>query len=182
MLSLKFRIGIVIPTTHRFALCAVALACVLNIAAAPISPDFDQRVLAAHNSARAQLGLPPLRWNPHLADIAASRASQLATSHIFEHTTENSMSPQGENIWGGTRGYYKPEDMVNAWAEERQYFKPGIFPDNSTTGNVEDVGHFTQIVWRNTTEVGCATTNDGEFDILVCRYSPAGNYLGEKPF
>jgi hypothetical protein len=171
-----------IMRNYRLGPYAVLLSCILTIANGPVSEHLDQRVLAAHNNAREQFGVPPLRWDPGLAALAATRANQLAASHIFEHTTENSLSPQGENIWGGTKGYYSPEDMVNSWVEEKQYFKPGIFPDNSTTGHIEDVGHFTQVVWRNTSEVGCATAQDGEFDILVCRYSPAGNFTGERPF
>ena len=72
--------------------------------------------------------------------------------------------------------------MVNAWVRERKYFKPGVFPDNSTTGNVADVGHFTQLVWRDTREVGCALAKNADNDVLVCRYSKAGNYVGEIPF
>jgi len=71
--------------------------------------------------------------------------------------------------------------MVAAWIREKQFFRPGVFPDNSTTGRVEDVGHYTQVIWRATTEVGCAETTSADEDILVCRYTEAGNYRGERP-
>jgi hypothetical protein len=58
--------------------------------------------------------------------------------------------------WAGTKGYYAPEAMVDAWIREKRFFRPGVFPDNSTTGNVEDIGHYTRLIWRATTEVGCA--------------------------
>ena len=91
-------------------------------------------------------------------------------------------APQGENIWAGTKGYFGPEAMVDAWVREKKYFRPGVFPDNSTTGRSADVGHYTQLVWRATTEVGCAEASSTREDILVCRYAEAGNYRGEKPF
>ena len=72
--------------------------------------------------------------------------------------------------------------MVGAWVREKQFFRPGVFPNNSTTGRVEDVGHYTQLVWRATTEVGCAQASSEREDILVCRYAEAGNYRGERPF
>ena len=50
-----------------------------------------------------------------------------------------------------------------------------MFPDNSTTGKVEDVGHYTQVIWRATSEVGCAEATSADEDILVCRYTEAGN-------
>jgi hypothetical protein len=47
---------------------------------------------------------------------------------------------------------------------------------------VADVGHYTQLVWRATTQVGCASASSEREDILVCRYAEAGNYRGERPF
>jgi hypothetical protein len=173
---------ITIPTRYRLGLCAVALASTLNISAASTSANFDQRVLDAQNAERVRLGLTPLQWNPQLANSAAAWAKRLAATHRFEHAPEDPFQPEGENLWRGTHGYFPPEAMVNAWVREKKYFKPGIFPDNSTTGNVEDVGHFTQIAWRNTTEVGCALAENDDDDVLACRYSQAGNYVGQRPF
>ena len=53
-----------------------------------------------------------------------------------------------------------------------------------TPENWSQTGHYTQMVWKNTQEVGCGTgSGDGHpFNILVCRYSPAGNFMGQAPF
>jgi hypothetical protein len=144
-------------------------------------PGFDQRVLAAHNRERSALGLIPLSWNPALARAARRWADHLAMTGRFEHAPENYTAPEGENLWAGSRGYFTPEAMVNAWIREKRFFRPGTFPDNSTTGRVEDVGHYTQLIWRATTEVGCAEAAGASEDILVCRYAEAGNYRGEQP-
>jgi hypothetical protein len=153
-------------------------------AAKPVAnqPGFDQRVLAAHNRERSALGLIPLSWNPALVRSARRWAEHLAMTGRFEHAPENYATPEGENLWAGTKGYFTPEAMVNAWIREKRFFRPGTFPDNSTTGRVEDVGHYTQLVWRATTEVGCAEAAGASEDILVCRYAEAGNYRGEQPF
>lgn len=143
---------------------------------------FDQRILAAHNRERNGLGLVPLSWNPVLARSARRWADFLASTGRFEHAPENRVTPEGENLWAGTKGYFSPEAMVDAWIREKKYFRPGTFPDNSTTGRVEDVGHYTQLVWRATTQVGCAEARSRSEDILVCRYAEAGNYRGEVPF
>ncbi len=162
--------------------CAVAAIAPIFIGATNWSASFDQRILEAHNRERLGLGLTPLSWSPALAESAQRWAGYLATSHRFEHAPENPMAPEGENIWAGTKGYYAPEARVSAWIREKKFFRTGIFPNNSTTGKVEDVGHYTQVVWRATTKVGCANASNGAEDILVCRYSEAGNYLGERPF
>ena len=143
---------------------------------------FDRRILAAHNRERMALGLEPLNWNPTLAQSARRWADHLASTGRFEHAPENRYAPQGENLWAGSKGYFAPEAMVNAWIREKKYFRPGTFPDNSVTGRVEDVGHYTQVVWRATREVGCAEARSRNEDILVCRYAEAGNYRGEQPF
>lgn len=168
----------------------VALAASLMVAAtAPMlmgfvgqSGDFQQRVLAAHNLERDEVGVPAMQWNAALAADAQQWADHLAQTGRFEHAPENRNSPEGENLWAGAKGYFSPEAMVSAWIREKRYFKPGTFPDNSTTGRVEDVGHFTQVAWRDSRQVGCAAAASGREDILVCRYAQAGNYVGEQPF
>ena len=144
--------------------------------------NFEVRTLAAHNRERAARGIAPMRWNPALAADARAWADRLAANGGFQHAPENESDPEGENLWAGTRGYFAIEAMVGDWAGEKRYFKPGIFPDNSTTGNADDVGHYTQMMWRNSRDIGCALATGRGDDVLVCRYSAAGNYEGERPF
>ena len=160
----------------------VLVAAPWMMGAVPPGPSFEDRVLTEHNRERAALGLVPLAWDDTLAQAAQGWADHLAATGRFEHAPEDRKTPEGENLWAGTRGSYAPESMVDAWIREKKYFRPGVFPDNSTTGRVEDVGHYTQLIWRATSQVGCAHAASQAEDILVCRYSEAGNYRGERPF
>jgi hypothetical protein len=145
--------------------------------------NFDERVLASHNRERAALGLPLLRWSPELASNARQWSEHLARTGRFEHSQDSAdEEQQGENLWAGTRGYYAPESMVGLWLSEKRHFKKGVFPLNSNTGKVEDVGHYTQLVWRGSGAVGCALSEGAAEDVLVCRYSAAGNVLGQVPY
>jgi uncharacterized protein YkwD len=141
-------------------------------------PSFETRLLAAHNAERLRLGQPALTWNSRLADSARKWAQTLAKNGSFEHAPQN---VEGENLWSGTKGEYSPEEMVGLWIEEKQFFKSGIFPQVSTSGNWSDVGHYTQLIWYNTTQVGCAVAQSTQEDILVCRYDPPGNWIGKNP-
>jgi Cysteine-rich secretory protein family len=159
------------------------LAAVAPLLMGSIDPrtNFDQRILAAQNRERAQMTVPPLAWDKQLALGAARWASHLSRSGRFEHSP-NSVGepPQGENIWGGTPRYYLPEDMVALWIAEKGNYRSGVFPANSRSGRVEDVSHYTQLIWRQTRKVGCAVNADGGEEILVCRYSQAGNVEGQS--
>lgn len=168
--------------TCWFAACTVLLASPFMMGSAIPPASFEQRILVAHNGERLELGLQPLNWNDALARSAQQWADHLAATGRFEHAPENRDTPQGENLWEGTKGYFAPEAMVDAWVREKRFFRPGVFPNNSTTGRVEDVGHYTQLVWRATREVGCAQASSVREDILVCRYAEAGNYIGDRPF
>jgi hypothetical protein len=177
-------IGAAIAPGHRSGharACAALLLCApLLMAQAPADGSL-QRVLAAQNAARAELGLPPLAWNGTLAGQAKQWADHLAGTREFRHGVGTS-SGQGENLWEGTHGAYTPEEMAGAWVEEKRYFRAGRFPDVSTTGNWASVGHYSQIIWRSTHEVGCAISSNADSDILVCRYSNPGNVVGQQPY
>lgn len=165
----------------RAAACAALLAVPFFSGAAPWQATFAERTLDAQNRERLKLGLEPLKWDPDLAQSAQQWADYLAATGRFEHAPENRARPEGENLWAGTKGFFAPEARVDAWIREKKFFRAGVFPDNSTTGRVEDVGHYTQLIWRATTEVGCAEAASAIEDILVCRYTEAGNYRGERP-
>jgi uncharacterized protein YkwD len=149
------------------------------VAAAGDDPSqFPAQILAVHNAVRAQAGVPPLTWDPALGNDAAAYATQLALTNTFQHSDRSARRGIGENLWMGTHGAYSYEAMLRGWVSEQRYFTPGIFPAVSTSGNWEDVGHYTQMVWPTTTRIGCAVASNGRFDYLVCRYSPAGNIDG----
>ena len=142
----------------------------------------EERLLAIHNAERARLGLPKLVWNPRLAADAQGWASQLLARGAFEHASPSERRGRGENLWMGTADAWEIEGMVDMFLEERRYFREAAFPDISLTGNWTDVGHYSQIVWRDTREVGCALDSGNGMDVLVCRYFPTGNVSGELPY
>ena len=163
---------------------ALALAAPLAQGATGLGNNLEERLLAGHNRERASLGIPPLSWDRMLARDAEAYARYLTRVGVLVHSENDPTDPdpQGENLWAGTRGYYGPEAMVGLWVAEKADFKPGIFPDNSISGDLERVGHYTQLMWRSSGAVGCAIAQGAEDDFLVCRYSEGGNVIGERPF
>jgi uncharacterized protein YkwD len=150
-------------------------------AEAPASA-FAQAVLAEHNRARSDAGVPSLRWSGKLAREAQGWAERLAREGTLRHAAQTESGGAGENLWMGSAAYYAPEAMVGAFVDEKRHYQPGPFPRVSRTGRWEDVGHYTQVVWRDTREVGCAVARGAGNDFLVCRYWPSGNWMGQRPY
>lgn len=144
--------------------------------------DFAGVVLAGHNSERARVGVPRLAWSGKLADEAQSWADRLAREGTLRHAPRDVSGGAGENLWMGTAGYFPAEAMIDSFVSERTLYRHGAFPAVSTTGRWQDVGHYTQVVWRETREVGCAISRGSDNEVLVCRYWPAGNWVGKAVY
>jgi hypothetical protein len=162
----------------RFSVLAGLSTLSVSAAAQSFAAQFPARVLAAHNAVRAQAGVAPFVWDNLLGSAAAAYAQQLALTGRFAHSDRLRRRGTGENLWMGTRGAFSVEAMVGGWASERRWFRPGLFPNISRTGNWMDVAHYSQMIWPTTTRVGCALASTPRIDYLVCRYSGAGNIDG----
>ena len=139
----------------------------------------SERLLAAHNRARAEVGVQPLTWDRELAAGAAQYAQQMSAVGRV-HAPRAGRECVRENLLQSLPGQRSPEQMVGVWIAEKAHFKPGIFPDVSTAGDWSKVGHYTQIIWPTTTHVGCAVHSDARYDWTVCRYTPPGNQDGKR--
>ena len=151
-------------------------------AAPPAGDPLRGTMLAMHNAARARVGVPPLAWDAGLAAAARVYAEEMARSDVFRHAPPAMRRGQGENLWVGSRGAYDYAAMAAAWMDEARLFVNQPTPMFSTTGHWQDVGHYSQIVWRSTTALGCAMASSAAYDYVVCRYGPAGNVIGRTAF
>lgn len=140
--------------------------------------DMATKVLKVHNRYRASVGAKPLQWNPQLAVAAGSYGPALAAIGKLVHSARDGRRGQSENLWMGTSGKYTIEAMIEYWADERRMMRAGVFPNVSTTRDWLDVSHYTQMIWPDTTHVGCHLQRARIYDILICRYSPKGNQDG----
>jgi|GEM_PF-1037570 len=133
-----------------------------------------QELLKEHNRYRAQVGVPNLTWSATVAASAQEWANNLGANNKFEH----GKSQYGENLYMGS-GNRGGSAAVQSWGTEKANYHGEAIGE----GDFSSYGHYTQMVWRTTTEVGCgsATTVDGG-TVWVCRYNPAGNLSGGKPF
>jgi len=63
--------------------------------------------------------------------------------------------------------------VVGMWYDELEKF-------NFRSGGFSmKTGHFTQVVWRGTREVGCGKSQCNGLDVWICQYDPPGNVEGQ---
>ena len=137
------------------------------------SPSLARDMLAAHNAVRARVGVPPLAWSAPLAALAQGWANALIASQGFSHRPNNQY---GENIYAISGGVASTAEVVATWAGEARGYD---IRNNACTGVC---GHYTQLVWRGTTTVGCGVASDAARQVWVCNYNPPGNIVGYRPY
>ena len=137
-----------------------------------VADSFIDAVLKAHNDLRALHGVPSLKWSPALSKEAQTWAQKLSRNGELRHAHKEERKFKGENICRMSN-HYDVTDAVRIWYSEINSYK------YDSPGFSFDTGHFTQIVWRDTTEIGVGTckSRDGSLTYIVARYNPAGNVL-----
>ncbi|XP_024131590.1 Golgi-associated plant pathogenesis-related protein 1 [Oryzias melastigma] len=136
---------------------------------------FKQDFLEAHNAYRALHGVPPLTYNKELCD----KAQEWAESCLQNKCLSHSKTDDGENVYSKS-GFPKVtttgKEAVEAWYSEIKdynFAKPGF---------QSGTGHFTQVVWKNSTELGVGMATDGKSVFVVGQYRPAGNFTNKGEF
>ena len=149
----------------------IVLSTILSTTAQNSPQDF----VDLHNSARAAVGVGPVSWD----DAVAAYAQNYADQRIGDCQLVHSGGPYGENLFWGSGRDYSAADAVNAWVAEKQYYDY----DSNTCASGEVCGHYTQVVWANSVNIGCArVTCDSGSIFITCNYNPPGNYVGQRPY
>ncbi|KAM0816787.1 putative CAP domain-containing protein [Seiridium cardinale] len=140
-------------------------------------------IIRHHNAHRTNHSAAAVVWSSSLADTARI----IASSCVYRHNTTVHGGGYGQNIGAGfaatAMGQFVTEALYNGEVNAYTYY--GGEPDVNTVGQW---GHFSQIVWKGTSSVGCYTYDCSSAglqnavgippEFTVCNYAPAGNVLG----
>ncbi|ESN97584.1 hypothetical protein HELRODRAFT_185908 [Helobdella robusta] len=146
-----------------------------------------QQIVDKHNKLRSQEGsskMQPMKWSDKLAGYAATWAKGCQFKH--GQPPEAGSGHIGQNLYVSTVKSPNYDGAVQNWYNEKPDYN--LAANSCTHGKM--CGHYTQIVWATTTEVGCAAqvcdsiggTSFRGGHIVVCNYLPPGNWVGQKPY
>ncbi|XP_008275225.1 golgi-associated plant pathogenesis-related protein 1 [Stegastes partitus] len=137
--------------------------------------NFQNEFLGTHNKYRAQHNAPLLTLNSELTATAQKWADQLLAKKSLGHSD----TQDGENVFYMSSSQpikATGKEAVDSWYSEIKDYnwsKPG-FQSNT--------GHFTQVVWKESSELGVGVATDGNLLFVVGQYRPAGNISNEGYF
>ena len=137
--------------------------------------NFQEEALRAHNDYRRKHHSPNLTLNNDLNRIAQNYANKIAKEYSLQHSNnEYKGEPLGENIYMVNGMKPTGRDMTKSWYDEINKY------NFNSKQFIKGTGHFTQIVWKNSKQVGfgIAQAPDGSY-FCVANYYPCGNFLGE---
>lgn len=144
----------------------------LLLAMAKAMPRSMEGVLAQHNMLRCMHDAAPLEWDGSLARDAEKWAQSFVNE--TSNPPKQSTVGEGENLLIGD--VVSGISVTQEWYDEVKQTNPigEVYTYSPKTG------HYTQLVWKSTTKLGCAQAalKSGQ-NLWVCRYSPAGNRDGE---
>lgn len=153
-------------------------------------PPKDQnsnKFVEEHNNYRNNVNpkasnMTQLTWSDDLANSASNWAKQC-------HWKHSNTPGLGENLYATTnRTNFNPIDAIDSWGNEKFCYN---YNTNSCSPSCDTCGHYTQMVWANSNKIGCAVQDCPSINglnwrnggtMVVCQYSPPGNYIGQKPY
>lgn len=139
--------------------------------------EFAQEGLRVHNEYRRKHGVPDLKLNRQLCVYAKHWAENLAREDRFEHRPPPRQ--YGENLyclWSSNPQHnVSAKDACDSWYSEIRDYKYG-----QESQGILRTGHFSQMVWKNSTELGIGRARDQNGKVfIVANYNPPGNYIGQ---
>lgn len=132
--------------------------------------EFGRELLKAHNSYRAKHGSPPLKWSSEAARPAQEWADRLTKTGRLQHGNHDGM---GQNLAFKSGAELTGQEVADMWYKEVSKY------DFNRPGFSSGTGHFTQLVWAETTHMGAGRATKGSSTFVVANYVPPGNVLGQ---
>ena len=138
-------------------------------------------LVTTHNAKRKKHGAKALTKLTALANLCKNTVNTCKKKKGLYHTSDTYKDePVGQNLYvlGGAAPTGK--DITEDWYSENKNY-------NYSTGKAKNngvIGHFTQLVWKSSKNIGCAYASGtwngfNQSYFVCCNYYPAGNYQNQ---
>jgi uncharacterized protein YkwD len=150
--------------------------------------NFATECLVNHNNVRSVLSMPSLVWDSKLATVAQWWAQEKARQNYMKGSGPKGghspgRLPYGENLTvrQGSKPLSCAEVVLKQWSQDEISWYNGdiigqVFYEDKTpwpNPNPKQYGHWAQVIWPITTSVGCGYSKMGDYQAVVCEYSPS---------
>ncbi|CAA6655719.1 unnamed protein product [Spirodela intermedia] len=151
-------------SASEFFLGMAALLLMPSIAHIVLAQNDPSDWVTLHNDERSKVGVGPVSWDEEVAAFAESYANQdITVCKTRGHSGDRAATAS---------------DAMSLWASEGDDFDKST----KTCAEGKECGHYTQVVWRDSTAIGCARAVCNDVVFIICNYSPPGNVDGQDPF
>ncbi|XP_030271976.1 Golgi-associated plant pathogenesis-related protein 1-like isoform X2 [Sparus aurata] len=137
--------------------------------------SFQQEFLATHNTLRKKHNTPPMVLDDELTASSQKWADHLLAINTLQHSTTD----DGENVFTMSSSEtltLTGKEAVESWYSEIKDY------DWGSPGFSGNTGHFTQVVWKDSTKLGVGMATNGKKVFVVGQYRPAGNMAVKEYF
>ncbi|KAL3315380.1 hypothetical protein Ciccas_005987 [Cichlidogyrus casuarinus] len=187
----------------RVVICVLAI---VVIGAMGLTKKERDDFLNNHNRMRRLLLAGKVRGQPKARSMRTMRwdsglektAQMKAKSCVFAHDKFRNRTPSGGSkspiykwigqnlaLFGSTASKFDIQQGVRSWWAENRYYNY----KTNTCKSGKQCGHYTQIAWAKTTNLGCAYQKCAKnrripmpWVLIVCNYAPGGNIVKMKPY
>lgn len=204
-MSLRLFLGIALNIVLASTVALANKTCQVNVTAdlgtLLMTLDEAQLLLNEQNNLRLNVqpyaaSMPMLKWSPALARFAASnfvnssvcgQLPRLTMLPLSERTNVAGFSRVGENIASYAVGSFSIGSVIQKWSQSRisYIYSPSCNDPNAVCGVCQvssGCGTYLQMIWADTTDVGCAQQTCNTEAVVACAYGPIGNIAGKVPY
>uniref|UniRef100_A0A368UIM9 SCP domain-containing protein n=1 Tax=Glycine max TaxID=3847 RepID=A0A368UIM9_SOYBN len=183
------RIYFLVPLSHSDSPLSLPLLCDLAVKAGSALPNPNNNsyngcimwfpIFMDVKTARAEVGVEALSWSEKLGNVSSLMVRYQRNKKGCEFANLTASRYGGNQLWAGVTEV-APRVVVEEWVKEKKFY----VRENNTCVGKHECGVYTQVVWRNSTEVGCAQAVcvKEQASLTICFYDPPGNVIGEIPY
>ena len=131
-------------------------------------------ILTNHNYHRKRHQVDELERNSEIEQVAQSYSEYLASIETMKHSGNGKYGENLYNCWSSNGICITGEKASQMWYDEVKQYN---FNNPGFSGGT---GHFTQLVWKGSKQIGCGVAcSINNKCYVTCNYYPPGNVLSQ---